>query len=31
MPANMVGNVMRDAMLEKGLVTTDRLRMRGVQ
>jgi len=31
MPANMVGNVMRDAMLAKGLVTTDRLRMRGVQ
>jgi len=30
MPANMVGNVMRDAMLAKGLVTPQQLRMRGV-
>lgn len=30
MPANMVGNVMRDAMLAKGLVTAEQLRLRGV-
>ena len=30
LPANMVGNVMRDAMLAKGLVTAEQLRLRGV-
>ena len=30
LPPNMIGNVMRDAMLAKGLVTTQQLRMRGV-
>lgn len=30
LPANMIGNVMRDAMLAKGLVTPQQLRMRGV-
>ncbi len=30
LPANMIGNVMRDAMLAKGLVTPEQLRMRGV-
>ena len=30
LPANMIGNVMRDAMLAKGLVTTQQLRIRGV-
>lgn len=31
LPANMIGNAMRDAMLAQGLVTTERLRARGVQ
>ena len=30
LPTNMIGNVMRDAMLAKGLVTTQQLRNRGV-
>jgi len=30
LPANMIGNVIRDAMLAKGLVTTKQLRIRGV-
>ncbi len=30
LPASMVGNVIREAMLAKGLVTTQQLRMRGV-
>ncbi|UWQ90423.1 helix-turn-helix domain-containing protein [Rhodobacteraceae bacterium M382] len=30
LPPNMIGNVMRDAMLAKGLVTPQQLRMRGV-
>jgi len=30
LPANMIGNVIRDAMLAKGLVTTQQLRIRGV-
>jgi len=31
LPASMISNVMRDAMLARGLVTPDRLRMRGVR
>jgi len=31
LPTSMISNVMRDAMLARGLVTPDRLRMRGVQ
>jgi len=31
LPASMIGNVMRDTMLARGLVTPDRLRMRGVR
>jgi len=31
LPASMISNVMRDAMLARGLVTSDRLRMRGVR
>jgi len=31
LPTNAIGNVLRDAMLAKGLVTTEQLRMRGVQ
>jgi helix-turn-helix protein len=30
LPASMIGNVMRDVMLAKGLVTSERLRLRGV-
>ncbi len=30
LPANMISNAMRDAMLARGLVTADRLRARGV-
>ncbi|MBZ0130575.1 MAG: hypothetical protein K8F59_15860, partial [Rhodobacteraceae bacterium] len=30
LPASMIGNVMRDAMLSRGLVTPERLRQRGV-
>jgi hypothetical protein len=30
LPANMISTTMRDAMLARGLVTTDRLRARGV-
>ncbi|MBZ0130573.1 MAG: helix-turn-helix domain-containing protein [Rhodobacteraceae bacterium] len=31
LPASMIGNVMRDAMLSRGLVTPERLRQRGVR
>jgi len=31
LPASMISNVMRDTMLARGLVTPDRLRMRGVR
>jgi len=31
LPASMISNVMRDAMLARGLVTPDRLQMRGVR
>ncbi|MFT4962527.1 MAG: hypothetical protein ACI92Z_003626 [Paracoccaceae bacterium] len=31
LPARMISNVMRDTMLARGLVTPDRLRMRGVR
>ena len=31
LPASMIGNAMRDAMLARGLVTPERLRERGVQ
>ncbi len=31
LPANMISNVIRDAMLARGLVTIERLRARGVR
>jgi hypothetical protein len=31
LPANTISNTLRDAMLARGLVTTERLRMRGVR
>jgi hypothetical protein len=31
LPANTISNTMRDAMLARGLVTAERLRMRGVR
>jgi class 3 adenylate cyclase len=31
LPANTISNAMRDAMLARGLVTPERLRMRGVR
>ncbi|MBZ0130237.1 MAG: helix-turn-helix domain-containing protein [Rhodobacteraceae bacterium] len=31
LPSSMIGNAMRDAMLARGLVTPERLRLRGVQ
>ncbi|HSG54744.1 MAG TPA: hypothetical protein VLA45_04755, partial [Paracoccaceae bacterium] len=31
LPANMISNTMRDAMLSRGLVTEEQLRLRGVR
>jgi hypothetical protein len=31
LPANTISNTLRDAMLARGLVTTERLRLRGVR
>jgi len=31
LPSSMIGNAMREAMLSRGLVTPERLRLRGVQ